>query len=599
MKKVESGIYCIENLVNGKKYIGQSCNLDWRWYDHKRRLIKQRHDNKHLQASCNKYGIDNFKFDIIEYCDEDKLNEREIYWISYYNTYLGDGYNQTLGGEGTRKVHTILQFDLNGNLIKEWDNGRIASQELNINATGIYGCCTHKYKSAGGYIWIYKEDYNDKDDLEWYFNKNNHNNCNVIQYDLYGREIKIWNNIAEIKNILGYNVIYCCLHTTYTSHGFIWKYCDDDFEINDEYCYYARNSLKLLNSKPFNQIDKNCNIVKHYNCLNEAVRDGYTERLVNECCRGLRDQYKGFLWVYDEELENIDKEYCDRIFNKKIEPMYYTILQYDLNNNFIKEYEYLAMVENDGFKNSNVRDCCFGRKKQYKGYIWRIGKYIEHPHCNEVLQYDLDGNLIKSFYSLNHASESTGINECSIGACCNNRIMSTHGFIFKYKRDNIVIDNCYCRLTREKSKMYKIIVINFKTMETFIYEHNPFQKNEEYDIQEILKCVRGKKEFYKGKVWINYYDYINMSKEEIESKIKLAFDLNDNRIICLNTKIIFNTCKEAGEYYNIKPCNISSAICHRNGQAGRLKDTGEKLYWMKYKDYLKLNNKNNNEGLVN
>ena len=598
MKDIKSGIYCIENLKNGKKYIGQSYNIDYRWNEHKRRLITQRHTNKHLQASFNKYGIENFKFYVIEYCKEDKLNEREIYWISYYNTYLGDGYNYTLGGEGSRKIHIVLQFDLNGNLIKEWRNGYAASQELSISVGAIYGCCVHRYKSAGGYIWMYKEDFNSKDDLQWYFNKDNHNNCNVLQYDLYGRLIKTWDNIAEIKRVLGYNVIYCCLHTTYTSHGFIWKYCDDDFEINEEYCYYARNSLKMLKSKPYNQIDKNCNIDKNYSCLNEAVRDGYTERLINECCRGLREQYKGFLWVYDDELENIDKEYCDRIFNKKTPPMYYTILQYDLNNNFIKEYEYLAMVEKDGFKNSNVRDCCFGRKKQYKGYIWRIGKYIEHPHCNEVLQYDLDGNFIESFYSLNYASESTGIHEATIGGCCNGRTMSTHGYIFKYKKDNVIIDNYYCKLAREKSKMYKIVVIDFKTMEEFVYEHNPSQKNKEYDIQEILKCIRGKKDFYKGKVWINYYDYINMSKEEIENKVKLAFDINDNRIICLNTRIVFNTCKDAGLYYGVTPGQISSAIIHRDGQAGILKETGEKLYWMKYKDYLKLNNITNKEESV-
>jgi hypothetical protein len=47
-----------------------------------------------------KYGIENFHIEQIEEVANDQLNEREKYWISYYNTYF-DGYNSTLGGEGS------------------------------------------------------------------------------------------------------------------------------------------------------------------------------------------------------------------------------------------------------------------------------------------------------------------------------------------------------------------------------------------------------------------------------------------------------------------------------------------------------------------
>ena len=102
MKK--SGIYCIENLVNHKKYIGQSNNIEYRWKQHKYELNHGSHDNDYLQKSWNKYGCDNFEFYIIELCDIDILNEREVYYIDLYETLSRDkGYNLTSGGGANKQ----------------------------------------------------------------------------------------------------------------------------------------------------------------------------------------------------------------------------------------------------------------------------------------------------------------------------------------------------------------------------------------------------------------------------------------------------------------------------------------------------------------
>lgn len=95
------GIYCIENLINGKKYIGLSKDCLKRWSDHYSKCYhttKPDEIRKPLCMAMKKYGRENFSFKIIEECSENELKEKEIYWISYYDSY-NKGYNATKGGD--------------------------------------------------------------------------------------------------------------------------------------------------------------------------------------------------------------------------------------------------------------------------------------------------------------------------------------------------------------------------------------------------------------------------------------------------------------------------------------------------------------------
>lgn len=96
------GIYKYENKLNGKVYIGQSINIETRYTQHL-------YDSNNLATrngtgvdfAIKRYGIENFDFQIIEECPAEKLDEREVYWIAYYDSYH-NGYNRTPGGSSLR-----------------------------------------------------------------------------------------------------------------------------------------------------------------------------------------------------------------------------------------------------------------------------------------------------------------------------------------------------------------------------------------------------------------------------------------------------------------------------------------------------------------
>jgi len=96
------GIYKITNLKNGKFYIGSSKDVDRRWWEHINELNKNTHVNKKLQNAWNFYGKDNFKFEIIEEVNDDKiLLEREQYYLDTFQPYRNNiGYNIALNSSG-------------------------------------------------------------------------------------------------------------------------------------------------------------------------------------------------------------------------------------------------------------------------------------------------------------------------------------------------------------------------------------------------------------------------------------------------------------------------------------------------------------------
>ena len=155
-----SGIYLIMNQVNGKGYVGQAVNIEERWKQHKYRLNGQYHGNKHLQNAWNKYGKDNFVFIILEKCAKSVLDQVEIFWIKFLDTYK-NGYNNTEGGDKNPMDYEECR--------------KKVSQPGKKN--GMYG---KGYLVAGSNNGMYNKKHTDDAKIKMKFGKKNTNQTGIL-----------------------------------------------------------------------------------------------------------------------------------------------------------------------------------------------------------------------------------------------------------------------------------------------------------------------------------------------------------------------------------------------------------------------------------
>jgi len=93
-------IYVRPNLINGKKYVGQTTDLKKRQKDWKR--LTQEYAGAAINAARAKYGVDAFGFEVLKECNDNELDYWEMYYIKELNTKVPYGYNMTDGGEGVK-----------------------------------------------------------------------------------------------------------------------------------------------------------------------------------------------------------------------------------------------------------------------------------------------------------------------------------------------------------------------------------------------------------------------------------------------------------------------------------------------------------------
>lgn len=139
-------IYKITNLINGKVYIGKTLDtIEARWKEHCNDYQRPRCEKRPLYDAMKKYGIENFTYELVEECIPEEINDKEIYWIVYYDSYH-NGYNATRGGDGrsyvdydlicklftegktNKEIHDITGYD-GSTIVKTLRNNGISDKE--------------------------------------------------------------------------------------------------------------------------------------------------------------------------------------------------------------------------------------------------------------------------------------------------------------------------------------------------------------------------------------------------------------------------------------------------------------------------------------
>ena len=222
------GIYKITNKAINKVYIGQSVHIEKRWAEH----LSGKGNQPLYEDIYKNFNINNFTFEILEFCEEKFLNEKEEYWIKYYNA-REEGYN--IGGVVNGKEKEVFCYSLEGEFLASYKSVALAAKITKINSSNISACCLGKTNRAGDFQWSYEK----KDFIEKWKGKERklHPNWNayvigrrskaVDQYSLNNEWIATFNSMIEAERITGVHragIGKVCNGQRATAGGFIWKF---------------------------------------------------------------------------------------------------------------------------------------------------------------------------------------------------------------------------------------------------------------------------------------------------------------------------------------------------------------------------------------
>lgn len=304
------GIYKITNLINGQIYIGQSVNIKERWREERSRAFNP--SSAEYKASRSKafrdFGLENFSFEVIEECPREQLNEREKYWVAYYDSYY-NGYNATKGGAGTfwngmslthEQVKKIISY-----LADTDKTGREIAKEFNINEGSVSSINVGRYwfddkiqypirelKKKKNYCIDCGKEVSQKAIrcLECYSKL-----YRVVERpskeDLFKLLIELNGNFTKAAQL--YGITDNAVRKWCKSYGLPYH--------TSNYKPIKKKNLKASKPKPVAQIDIETNeVIKAYDSMNEAYRalKVSSSSHIAEVCNGKRKTAYGYKWKF-------------------------------------------------------------------------------------------------------------------------------------------------------------------------------------------------------------------------------------------------------------------------------------------------------------
>lgn len=277
-------IYKITNDVNGKVYIGQTHGtVESRWKAHLNaaKHHSKRHGCPYLINAINYYGVEHFSVVEIEKCNDEDLNDRERYWISYYQSYIEDnGYNLTLGGDcGYWKDYSDV-YTL-------WDEG-LPVTEIQ-NRTGFSRTTLSKVLKE------YENYSRTESEHRQSYLVSKHQYRPVIQYAQDGTYLNRFDTPQDAIDHLGVGIygelIKKCKQSNRMYYGYQWRFEGDD----PPGAFIKRKELY----KPVIQFDADGNEIARYDSITIASRETKAPyHGIQGCCKGRQGQSGGYIWRY-------------------------------------------------------------------------------------------------------------------------------------------------------------------------------------------------------------------------------------------------------------------------------------------------------------
>lgn len=280
-------IYKATSTTTGKVYIGQTTQtLQERINQHNSHAFGHQY-NYHFHNAIRKYGAEDFTYEIIEdgIKSVEVLNKREKYWISYYNSYY-DGYNSTMGGDGTVRRDDEL-------IVKLFKDGH-TTQEI---------CEITGYNRQTIYRSYNVNELTEENNARK--NEQTRERCarTVEQYSLDGEYVKTWRSATECGKELGNQSLISAVcrqeESILSAYGFLFKYEDDSRDISE---WVARLKNKKNSGKPkkeIGQYDSDNNLICTYESASAAAT-ALGKKDKSNICAAARKGVKayGYYWKY-------------------------------------------------------------------------------------------------------------------------------------------------------------------------------------------------------------------------------------------------------------------------------------------------------------